>query len=185
MTDIATDASRGGTDDQVARIADDLERIAGHLVPLLKASYRETQERLKRAERVIASRQERPAIVGVHELLSTMRRLDPGADVRGFIEEGLVDLLERLGYQEFATSGDAYDPLRHEPVGGQTDRGKGTLSRVHRRGLACYDDVMIRAVVEVEAGPSTPGATDGAFPLPGDDVVVGTASRSDHSSEGA
>ena len=76
-------------------------------------------------------------------------------------------------------------PLRHEPVAGQTDRGKGRLSKVHRKGLACYDDVMIRAVVEVEvAGEEVPPDVNDAFPLPGDHVVVGAAERSHQSSEG-
>jgi hypothetical protein len=166
-------------------MADDLEKIAGHLIPFLKASYAETQDRLKRAERVIAARQERPAIAGMHALLSRLRRSAPGADLKAVMEEELVKLLEGLGYQEFGSPGDAYDPLRHEPVAGQTDRGKGRLSTVHRKGLACYDDVMIRAVVEVEvAGGEVPPDVNEAFPLPGDHVVVGATGQSHQSSEG-
>jgi len=185
MTETETEAPSEETADPVARIADDLERIAGHLIPFLKASYRETQDRLKRAERVIAARQERPAIAGMHGLLSTLRRLDPGTDLKEIMEEGLVNLLGGLGYEEFGIAGDVYDPLRHEPVAGATERGKGRLSKVHRKGLACYDDVMIRAVVEVEVGGAqVEPAVDGAFPLPDHDVVVGPTGPSDQSPEG-
>jgi hypothetical protein len=146
MTDPATES----IEDPVGRMADDLERIAAHLVPLLKTSYAETLERLKRAERLLAARQERPAIAGMHRLLCSVRRLDRDSNIHDFVEDELVSLLDGLGYQEFGDPGDPYEPTRHQALGGQTDRGQGRLSRVHRRGLECYGDVMIRAVVEVE-----------------------------------
>jgi hypothetical protein len=199
-----TEAQPEVTEDSFARMADDLERIAAHLVPFLKASYNETQERLKRAERVIASRQERPAIVGMHQLLGELRRLEPGAEVHEFVEESLVRLLSGLGYKEFGRVGDPYDPNRHEPVGGQTERGEGKVSRVRRRGLVCYGDVVVRAVVEVEpsrspdrsasptmsaprgtAAPDRTGEADEAFPMPADDVVAPSAGPFDHAQEGA
>ena len=192
MSDVPPETNQ----DPLARMADDLERIAAHLVPFLKASYNDTQERLKRAERVIASRQERPAIVGMHRLLSALRRLDGSADVPEFAEEGLATLLNELGYQEFGSPGDPYDPVRHEPVSGQTERGRGQIARVHRRGLACHGDVIVRAVVDVmvedapEASPEdSPLAPSGAgvgdaFPMPGKDMVAPAAGPFDQSTEG-
>lgn len=143
-------------------MADDLERMAAHLVPFLKSSYTETLDRLARAERLLASRQERPAVAGMHKILCSVRRLDSAEDVHEFVEEELVGLLGGLGYEEFGDIGDPYDPVRHEAIGGQTERGQGRLSVVHSRGLACHDDVMIRAMVEVEVDDALP-APDAAF----------------------
>lgn len=188
-----TDASSELSTDHVARMANDLEKIAAHLVPLLKASYHDTQERLKRAERVIASRQERPAIVGMHRLLGELRRLEPGAAAGEFVEEGLLTLLNGLGYKEFGRVGEPYDPAHHEPVGGQTEGGKGKVSTVHRRGLACFGDVVVRAVVEVTPDPVAPAAAtpaahtdddDGAFPLPAADFAPQAVDPFDHATEG-
>jgi molecular chaperone GrpE len=162
MTDTTPGAPTGTLDQQIARINDDLERIAAHLVPLLKNSYEQTLQRLSRAERVIATRGERPAIAGMFELLCSLRRLGPDEDVPAFIDDGLVNLLSGLGYREFGQVGDPYDPLRHEAIGGQTSRGAGRITRVHRRGLDCYEDVVIRATVEVEPDPA-----NGAGPVDG------------------
>lgn len=151
------------TPDAVERIANDLERIAAHLVPLLKSSYQDTLARLDRAERRLATRQERPAIAGMHRLLCTVRRLEDGRDVREVVEEGLARLLGDLGYQEFGEVGESYDPARHEALGGQTERGEGRIFRVHRRGLACHGDVMIRAMVEVEIDAGAPPTGGGVF----------------------
>lgn len=154
VTTADTEPVADANPDPMVRVANDLERIAAHLVPLLKASYSDTTDRLQRAERVIATRRERPAIAGLHKVLCNVRRLDRSSDIHDFVEGELMDLLTGLGYQEFGSVGDPYDPVRHEGVGGRTEGGRGRILRVHRRGLACYDDVMIRAVVEVSADDS-------------------------------
>ena len=145
---------------QLDQVRSDLEKIALHLVPLLRNSYSDTKDRLARAEKLLATRSERPLISGVHQILASVRRLSADTDLRGFVEESLVDLLERQGYDEFGDAGDPFDLTKHDPLGGQTERGIAKISRVHRKGLACGDDVIIRAkvevVVETEADAAAP-----------------------------
>lgn len=160
-----TDPGPEPVDDPLRRMADDLERIAVHLVPLLKASYSQTLDRLQRAERLLAARQERPAVAGMHRLLCSVRRLDRDSNIHDIVEDELLHLLDSLGYQEFGDVGDPYEPGRHQAVSGQTDRGQGRLVQVHQRGLACYDDVMIRAVVDVEVD-------DARMPFHHDEIEV-------------
>ena len=67
-------------------------------------------------------------------------------------EEMLLDILTGVGYQEFGGEGDQFDPGFHEPMAGSVGRA-GVVTRVYRRGLACYGDVIIKAKVDVEAVP--------------------------------
>ena len=141
------------TEGDIGAIRDDLERIAAHLVPFLKSSYADTLARLDRAERQLASRRDRPVIAGIHDVLCSVRRLQNEPNLGGAVEELLVNLLDRAGYREFGDVGDDFDPAWYEAIGGETERGRGRVVRVYRRGLACYGDLFIRASVEVGLDP--------------------------------
>jgi hypothetical protein len=130
----------------------DFERLAAAVTPLLTKQYRDAEGRIRVLETRLRNRQERPLIVRMANLLADVRRIESSADVRVHVEEAMLDALTSFGYQETATLGDPFDPTLHEPLSGSVGRG-GIVTHVHRRGLACYGDVLIKAQVDVEPGP--------------------------------
>jgi len=130
----------------------DFERLAANVAPLLTRQYRETDARMRVLETRLRNRQERPLILRMANLLSDVRRIESGEDAKIHVEETLLDILTGVGYQEFGNEGDQFDPGFHEPMSGSAGR-ESVVTRVYRRGLACYGDVIIKARVDVEAVP--------------------------------
>jgi hypothetical protein len=134
------------------QLREDFERLAANVAPLLTKQYRETDARMRVLETRLRNRQERPLIIRMANLLSDVRRIESGEDVKIHAEETLLEILTGVGYQEFGSEGDQFDPGFHEPMSGSAGRAS-VVTRVHRRGLACYGDVIIKARVDVEAVP--------------------------------
>lgn len=131
-----------------ARLLDGFERLAAAVQPLLTKQYRDTQARMRMLETRLRTRQERPLITRVASLLADVRRLEAAEDIKVHVEEALAEALASVGYQEMGSAGDQFDPQWHEPVSGSVGKA-GVVTHVHRRGLACYGDVIIKALVEV------------------------------------
>jgi hypothetical protein len=131
----------------------DFERLAAAVMPLLTKQYRDTEGRMRVLETRLRNRQERPLIVRMANLLADVRRLGSAEDVRVHVEEAMIEALTSVGYQEMGSAGDQFDPDLHEPVSGSVGRA-GIVTHVHRRGLACYGDVIIKAKVDVEPAPA-------------------------------
>lgn len=131
----------------------DFERLAAAVRPLLTRQYQDTLGRMRVLETRLRNRQERPLIVRMANLLGDVRRLDSADDVKVHVEEAMIEALTSAGYQEVGSKGDQFDPEYHEPVAGSLGRA-GVVARVHRRGLACYGDVIIKAKVDVEPAPT-------------------------------
>lgn len=144
------------------QIRQDFERLAAAVTPLLTRQYAEGQQRTRVLETRLRNRQERPLIIVLANLLSDIRRLESGPDVKAHVEDTIAEALTRAGYQEMGSPGDQFDPAWHEPMSGSAGRA-GTVSRVYSRGLACHGDVIIKAKVDVEPAPETAGA-QGSFP---------------------
>jgi molecular chaperone GrpE (heat shock protein) len=135
-------------------LREDFERLASHVRPLLAKQYQGSEKRIRALEAVIRNRRERPLIVRMAELLGDVRRLNSAADVKTHVEESVIDLLTGLGYQETGSVGEPFDLRRHEPVSGSMGKA-GKVAHVHRHGLACQDDVIIKAQVDVEPAADT------------------------------
>ncbi|HWG02461.1 MAG TPA: hypothetical protein VG164_11540 [Trebonia sp.] len=135
-----------------ADLRNDFERLAAAVTPLLTRQFSETQARMRALETRFRNRQERPLIVLLANLLSDVRRLRSGEDIREHVEQTLSEALVRAGYQEMGSPGDQFDPAWHEPMSGSVGRA-GVVTRVHSRGLVCYGDVIIKAKVDVEPAP--------------------------------
>jgi molecular chaperone GrpE (heat shock protein) len=133
----------------LANLLQGFERLAAHLGPLLTKQYGDTQTRMRILETRIRNRQERPLITQIADLLAEIRRLESAEDIKAHVEEALTRTLNSVGYQEMGSPGDQFDPVWHEPVSGSVGQA-GTVARVHRRGLACFGDVIIKAAVEVQ-----------------------------------
>jgi hypothetical protein len=135
--------------DEQGRLRQDFERLAAAVTPLLTKQYRDTEARVRVLETRLRNRQERPLIVRMASLLADVRRIESADDVKIHVEETMLDALTGAGYQEMGCEGDQFDPDFHEPVAGSVGQA-GVVTRVHRRGLACHGDVIIKAKVDVE-----------------------------------
>jgi molecular chaperone GrpE (heat shock protein) len=131
------------------QLREDFERLAAAVTPLLTKQYRDTEVRIRVLETRLRNRQERPLIVRMANLLSDVRRIESAEDVKIHVEETILDVLTSVGYQEMGAEGDQFDPGFHEPLSGSAGRAS-VVTRVHRRGLACYGDVIIKAKVDVK-----------------------------------
>ena len=142
--------------EQIAEVQDQLrgefERLAGAVMPLLGKQYRDTEARMRVLETRLRTRQERPVIIRMANLLSDVRRIESAEDVKAHVEETILDILTGIGYQEMGARGDQFDPAFHEPLSGSAGVAN-VVTKVHRRGLACYGDVIIKAKVDVEPVP--------------------------------
>jgi hypothetical protein len=125
------------------------ERLAHSVRPLLTKQYRDSEQRIRDLETVIRNRRERPLILRMADLLADVRRLKSAEDIKAYVEQTVTEALTSFGYQEMGTEGDHFDPGWHEPLSGSIGKA-GVVTRVHRRGLACYGDVIMKAKVEVE-----------------------------------
>lgn len=135
--------------EEQAKLRQDFERLAAAVTPLLTKQYRDTEARVRVLETRLRNRQERPLIIRMANLLADVRRIESADDVRIHIEETMLDALTSAGYTEMGREGDQFDPAFHEPVAGSVGQA-GVVTRVHRRGLACHGDVIIKAKVDVE-----------------------------------
>jgi hypothetical protein len=143
----------GELSDAQARLHSDFERLAAAVGPFLTKQFSDTERRMRVLETRLRNRQERPLIVHMAGLLADVRRLESGEDIKAHVEEAILSALTSLGYQEMGREGDQFDPGWHEPVAGSVGKA-GIVTRVHRRGLACHGDVIIKAKVEVEPAPA-------------------------------
>lgn len=131
------------------QLREDFERLAAAVTPLLTKQYRDTEARIRVLETRLRNRQERPLIIRMANILSDVRRIESAEDVKIHVEETILDVLTSVGYQEMGAEGDQFDPGFHEPLSGSAGRAS-VVTRVHRRGLACYGDVIIKAKVDVK-----------------------------------
>jgi hypothetical protein len=113
-------------------------------------------DRLRAAERRLEARRERPVIAAVYQLLDQLRHFEFDEAVKGALEDSIVKLLSDAGFEETGKVGEPYDQARHKPLGGRAINGKGTVARVHTRGLSSFGDVVFRATVEVSPPKSAP-----------------------------
>jgi molecular chaperone GrpE (heat shock protein) len=134
-----------------AAVHAELDDVLPYVVEALRRNkaFDEISDRLRTAERRIESRQERPVIIGLHGVLDRIRHLDFDHVVKQALEDDLTRVLGEAGYQETGQDGEAYDPARHHAIDGRAEDGRAVVTKVHSRGLASFDDVVIRAKVEI------------------------------------
>jgi molecular chaperone GrpE (heat shock protein) len=133
---------------QQVTLRDDFERLAAVIEPIASRTYAETQARMRVLEQRILSRQERPTVQRLAQLLVSTQRLSEGADVRAHVEESILDILHGLGYEQFGVVGEPYDEQRHDVLTADAGRDPHVVV-VHARGLESFGDVIIRARVDI------------------------------------
>jgi molecular chaperone GrpE (heat shock protein) len=139
-----------------AAVRAEVEPILPYVVQALdrNSELGNLNDRLRTAERRIAARQERPLVAAVHGLLDRVRHFDFDPDIKSAIEADIVQMLNDAGYEETGRIGEAYDPARHQAIGGQAVDGAARVAEVHTCGLSCFGDVVFRAKVQLAADPA-------------------------------
>jgi hypothetical protein len=141
-----------------AALRHELDEVLPHVVNALKRhdGVAELRRRLDLAEKRLADREQRPLIAGVRRVLGIVRRLDFDPDTKEAIASELERVLVGAGYQEFGEVGEAFDPGRHEAVGGEAARGSAVVTELLEPGLETLGEVVARAKVSVasEAEPT-------------------------------
>lgn len=133
----------------VAEIKRDVEQILPALVDALKRNryFDEMDKRLRRAEMVAEAWRDLPLVIGVHDVILTMRAA-PGSDQA--IVEQLADVLYRsAGIEEFGLAGEEIDPTMAEI---SSSEGTGPRIIVHesqRPGLRVGHNPIRKAIVSV------------------------------------
>jgi GrpE len=139
-------------DETVRRaVKNEFDSVLPHLVAALKRdrAFDALDDRLRRAERRLESRQERPLVLALAGLLHRLRHLDFAPEVKASLDDELVKILEDAGFQEIGAVREPFDPTRHDPIEGRTEQGRGVVVRVLAHGLVSYGDVLLRAKVAV------------------------------------
>jgi hypothetical protein len=138
----------------------ELDGILPHVLAAIKRdrAFDELNERLGKAERLLAARRERPLAVALHQLLNRLRHLDFDQAVKTSLEAELVKILTEAGFDEIGSPGEDYDPGRHDVLSGRAVDGKGTVTSVDATGLASFGDIVVRAQVQITPRISRPQA---------------------------
>jgi molecular chaperone GrpE (heat shock protein) len=141
-----------GTGDAIrVAVHAEFDEVLPYLVEALRRNnaFDEINDRLRKAERRIESRQERPVILGLHRVLDRLRHLDLDHGIKQALEDDLTRVLEEAGYQETGQVGEDFDPARHDAIDGRAVDGKASVTKVHSRGLSSFSDVVVLAKVEI------------------------------------
>lgn len=139
----------------VAAIKQDFEQILPALVDALKRNryFDEMERQLRRAEKVAEAWRDWPLVVGVHDVILTMRAA-PSSDPA--IVEQLADILYRsAGVEEFGFVGEEVDPTQVEISSSEGDGSSIVVSESQRPGLRIGHLPIRKAIVSVrrQEGP--------------------------------
>lgn len=132
-------------------VRDEFDQVLQHVVDALRrnSAFDELSDRLRTAERRLETRRERPLVAALHRLLDHLRHLDFDESVKSVLDAEIVAMLREAGFEETGRVGEAYDPARHEAIGGRSEGGRATVARVDTRGLSSFGDVVFRAKVQI------------------------------------
>jgi molecular chaperone GrpE (heat shock protein) len=139
-------------------VHDELDQVMPHLVIALKRdrAFSALEERLRVAERRLEARRERPVAVELLRVLHRLRHLDFDLAVKAALDQELVGVLAKAGYEEIGEVGEPFDPVRHQALDGATSDGRGSVVELYATGLACSGEVTVPAQVRVAAEPASP-----------------------------
>ncbi|MEN4475230.1 nucleotide exchange factor GrpE [Mycolicibacterium cosmeticum] len=150
--------AEGASDEKVAELTADLQRVQAEFANYRKRAMRDQQVSAERAK-----------VAVITQLLGVLDDLDR-ARSHGDLESGplkavaekLVNTLEGLGLSAFGAEGDPFDPALHEAVQHDGDGSNPVIGTVMRQGYKVGDQVVRHAMVGVvdtveEAVNAAPG----------------------------
>ncbi len=152
----AAPADAAPSDEKIAELTADLQRVHAEFANYRKRALRDQQVTADRAKVAVLTQ-----LLGVLDDLERARShgdLDSGP--LKSVAEKLVTALENLGLSAFGAEGDPFDPSLHEAVQHEGDGSNPVLGTVMRQGYKVGDQVVRHAMVGVvdtvgNAAPST------------------------------
>lgn len=152
----AAPADTAPSDEKIAELTADLQRVHAEFANYRKRALRDQQVTADRAKVAVLTQ-----LLGVLDDLERARShgdLDSGP--LKSVAEKLVTALENLGLSAFGAEGDPFDPSLHEAVQHEGDGSNPVLGTVMRQGYKVGDQVVRHAMVGVvdtvgNAAPST------------------------------
>ncbi|MHA3024020.1 nucleotide exchange factor GrpE [Mycobacterium sp. BMJ-28] len=152
----AAPAEAAPSDEKVAELTADLQRVQAEFANYRKRALRDQQITAERAKVGVITQ-----LLGVLDDLERARShgdLDSGP--LKAVAEKLVSTLEGLGLSAFGAEGDQFDPSLHEAVQHEGDGSNPVLGTVMRQGYKVGDQVVRHAMVGVvdtvaNAAPNT------------------------------
>ncbi|MGJ6126648.1 nucleotide exchange factor GrpE [Mycolicibacterium sp. Y3] len=152
----AAPADTAPSDEKIAELTADLQRVQAEFANYRKRALRDQQVTADRAKVAVLTQ-----LLGVLDDLERARShgdLDSGP--LKSVAEKLVTALENLGLSAFGAEGDPFDPSLHEAVQHEGDGSNPVLGTVMRQGYKVGDQVVRHAMVGVvdtvgNAAPST------------------------------
>jgi molecular chaperone GrpE len=148
----APEAATGGkdtaTDEKVAELTADLQRVQADYANYRKRALRDQEATAERAKAAVVNQ-----LLGVLDDFERARShgdLDSGP--LKSVADKLVGVLTGLGLAAFGAEGDDFDPALHEAVQHEGDGGEGSrpvIGTVMRQGYKLGDQVLRHALVGV------------------------------------
>jgi molecular chaperone GrpE len=147
----ATDAKAGqggATDDKVAELTADLQRVQADYANYRKRALRDQEATAERAKASVVSQ-----LLGVLDDLDRARSHgDLESGPLKLVADKLLSALTGLGLTAFGAEGDDFDPVLHEAVQHEGDGSEGSkpvIGNVLRHGYKLGDQVLRHALVGV------------------------------------
>jgi molecular chaperone GrpE len=144
----AGQAAAAASDDKVAELTADLQRVQADFANYRKRALRDQEATAERAKAVVVSQ-----LLGV---LDDLERARSHGDLESSplksVAEKLVGALTGLGLTAFGAEGDDFDPALHEAVQHEGDGGEGSkpvIGNVMRQGYKLGEHVLRHALVGV------------------------------------
>jgi molecular chaperone GrpE len=144
----AGQAAAAATDEKVAELTADLQRVQADFANYRKRALRDQEATGERAKAAVVSQ-----LLGV---LDDLERARSHGDLESSplksVAEKLVGALTGLGLTAFGAEGDDFDPALHEAVQHEGDGGEGSkpvIGNVMRQGYKLGEHVLRHALVGV------------------------------------
>jgi molecular chaperone GrpE len=144
----AGQGSGEATDEKVAELTADLQRVQADFANYRKRALRDQEATGERAKAAVVSQ-----LLGV---LDDLERARSHGDLESSplksVADKLVGALTGLGLTAFGAEGDDFDPVLHEAVQHEGDGGEGSkpvIGNVMRQGYKFGDQVLRHALVGV------------------------------------
>lgn len=134
----------------VRSLQHDIEQILPAVLSALKRdrAFEELQHQLRQAQGALAAWQDLPLIVSIHDALLQMRQQGLSSDWL-WMEQMLLDALDRVGVTEFGFPGEVVEPETVEITSASGEGAKLRVVTTHRPGLRKQHLPLRRPIVDV------------------------------------
>ena len=141
----ATDGKDTASEEKVAELTADLQRVQADFANYRKRALRDQEASAERAKAAVVNQ-----LLGVLDDLDRARKHgDLEAGPLKSVADTLMNALTGLGLSSFGAEGEDFDPVLHEAVQHEGDGSRPVIGTVMRQGYKLGDQVLRHALVGV------------------------------------